>query len=158
MGDKKKGGRPSRYEAEVQPRLDEVRQWAKAGATNKEIAAALGITEQTFYNYQSEFLEFLESIRGGRMSGVPEVRAALFKLATGSILPSVEEVTFKDEKGVVTGSKVVKRQTAVPPDLKAIETYLRNAADEYTDSDSATRAVKEAEAELKRMMASMQGF
>lgn len=155
---KNKGGRPSRYEADVQPRLGEVTQWAKAGSTNREIAAALGITEQTFYNYQNEFLEFFEAIRQGRMSGVPEVRAALFKLATGSITPSVEEVTFKDERGAVTGSKVIKRQTAVPPDLKAIETYLRNAAEEYSDSDSATRAVKEAEAELKRMMASMQGF
>ena len=155
---KSKGGRPSKYESDVQPRLKEVRKWAKAGATNREIAAGLGITESTFYDYQDRFSEFSEAVKGGRMTGVPEVKAALFKLATGFIAPTAEKVTFKDERGNVTGSKLIERQTAVPPDLKAIETYLRNAAEEYSDCDGATRKVKEAEAELKRMMASMQGF
>ena len=158
MAEKKKGGRPHKYESEVQPRLEEVRQWAKAGATNREIAAALGITDSTFYDYQNTFSEFSDTIRNGRMAGAAEVKTALLKLAVGFEATDTETKAEPGEDGKMhpVSTKILKRQ--VPPDIKAIEAYLRNAADEWSDTDSAARAVKEAEAELKRMMASMQGF
>ena len=154
----KKGGRPSKYQTDVEPRLEEVRQWAKAGATNKEIAAALGISEPTFYEYQEQFPEFPKSIREGRMAGAAEVKTALLRLAVGFEATDTETKAEPGEDGKMhpVSTKITKRQ--VPPDIKAIEAYLRNAADEWSDVDSATRMVKEAEAELKRMMASMQGF
>ena len=151
-------GRPGKYATDVEPRLEEVRQWAKAGATNREIAAALGINDDTFYTYQREYSDFSDAVRQGRMSGVPEVKTAPLRLALG--FESSKTVTRvepgEDGKMHPVRSEIIKEQ--VPPDIRAIETYLRNAADEYSDVDSATRAVKEAEAELKRMMASMQGF
>lgn len=154
----KKRGRPHKYESEVRPRLEEVRQWAKAGATNREIAAALGITDSTFYDYQNTFSEFSEAIRAGRMAGAAEVKTALLRLAVGFEATDTETKAEPGEDGKMrpVSTKIIKRQ--VPPDIKAIEAYLRNAADEWSDTDSAARAVKEAEAELKRMMATMQGF
>ena len=155
---KSKGGRPSKYKSDVEPRLEEVRQWAKAGATNREIAAALSVDESTFYDYQNRFPEFSEAIRQGRMSGVPEVKTALLRLAVGMEVTETVTTVEPGEDGKMhpVRSHITKKQ--LPPDLKAIETYLRNSADEYTDMDATTRMVKEAEAELKRMMASMQGF
>lgn len=154
----KKGGRPSKYQTDVEPRLEEVRQWAKAGATNKEMAAALGISVDTFCVYQNEFSEFSEAIRMGRMSGVPEVKTALLKLALGFEATETETEAEPGEDGKMhpVSTTITKRQ--IPPNLKAIEAYLRNASEEWADMDSTTRMVKEAEAELKRMMASMQGF
>lgn len=162
MGDGKRTakpkGRPSKYETDVEPRLEEVRQWAKAGATNKEIAAALGLSEQSFYNYQADYLEFFESIRQGRMSGAAEVKTALLRLAVGFEATDTETKVEPGEDGKMhpVASVITKRQ--VPPNLKAIEAYLRNTADEWSDVDSTAKMVKEAEAELKRMMATMQGF
>jgi hypothetical protein len=158
MPGKKGRGQPSKWGTHVEPRLEDVRQWAKAGATNKEIAAALGINIDTFCVYQNQYPEFSEAIREGRMSGAAEVKTALLKLAVGFNATEAEEIIMKDENGAVTGRKQTKRTRAVAPDLKAIEAYLRNTADEWSDLDSASRMVKEAEAELKRMMASMQGF
>ena len=158
MGDKSKGGRPSKWGTHVEPRLEEVRQWAKAGATNREIAAALGIDESVLYDYQRRYPEFTKTITEGRMSGAAEVKTALLKLAVGFEATDTETKVEPGEDGKMhpTASKITKRQ--VPPDIRAIEAYLRNAADEWSDVDSASRMVKEAEAELKRMMASMQGF
>ena len=159
MSDKKRGrGQPSKWETHVEPRLEEVRQWAKAGATNKEIAAALGINADTFYVYQNEYSDFSDAIRDGRMAGAAEVKTALLKLAVGFEATDTETKAEPGEDGRMrpVATKIIKRQ--IPPDIKAIEAYLRNAADEWSDVDSAARAVKEAEAELKRMMASMQGF
>ena len=155
---KSKGGRPSKYDGDVEPRLEEVRAWAKAGATNKEIAAALGIGERTFYDFQEQYPQFSQTIREGRMTGAAEVKTALLKLAVGYKAQDKEIIAEPDASGkqVPIRTKIIERQ--VGPDLKAIEAYLRNTADEWSDMDSTTRMVKEAEAELKRMMASMQGF
>ena len=151
-------GRPSKYGTDVEPRLEDVRQWARAGATNKEIAAALGIGHDAFCTYQREHSEFSEAIRQGRMSGVPEVKTALLKLAMGFEAVEIETETKPGDDGKMrpVSSTITKRQ--IPPNLKAIEAYLRNSADEWSDMDETTRMVKEAEAELKRMMATMQGF
>lgn len=151
-------GRPSKYQTDVEPRLEEVRQWAKAGATNKEIAAALAVSIDSFCVYQNEYPEFSEALRGGRMAGAAEVKTALLRLAVGYEATDTETRAEPGEDGKMhpVSTKITKHQ--VPPDLKAIEAYLRNTADEWSDMDSTTRMVKEAEAELKRMMASMQGF
>lgn len=158
MAEKKKGGRPSKYETHVAPRIEEVRQWAKAGATNREIAAALAIDESVLYDYFKKFPDFSKTITEGRMAGAAEVKTALLRVALGFEATDTETVVEPGDDGKMhpTKSRIMKRQ--VPPDLRAIEAYLRNAADEWSDMDSTSRMVKEAEAELKRMMTSMQGF
>ena len=158
MAEKKgKGGRPSKW-AEVEPRIEEVRQWAKAGATNREIAAALAIDESVLYDYVKRFPDFSKAMTEGRMAGAAEVKTALLRLAVGFETKETETKAEPGEDGKMhpVSTKITTKQ--VPPDIRAIEAYLRNAADEWSDVDSATRMVKEAEAELKRMMASMQGF
>ena len=158
MAEKKKGGRPSKYETHVAPRIEEVRQWAKAGATNREIAAALAIDESVLYDYIKRFPDFSKTITEGRMAGAAEVKTALLRLAVGYEVKETETRAEPGEDGKMhpVSTKITAKQ--VQPDIRAIEAYLRNAADEWSDVDSATRMVKEAEAELKRMMASMQGF
>lgn len=157
MGEKGKAGKPSKW-PQVEARLEEVRQWAKAGATNREIAAALGIGERTFYDLSGQYPQLPQAVQEGRMAGAAEVKTALLKLAVGFEATDTETKAEPGEDGKMrpVSTKIMKRQ--VPPDMRAIEAYLRNAADEWSDCDSAARAVKEAEAELKRMMASMQGF
>lgn len=152
------GGRPSKYRTHVQPRLEDIRQWAKAGSTNYEMACALDVSITAFQDYLTKFSELKEAVREGRMTGVPEVRRALLDRALGCEITETETVMAKGEDGRLhpVSTKVTKKKMA--PDISAIQLYLRNASEEWRDTDATTQAVKEAEAELKRAMAEMQGF
>ena len=70
--------------------------YAAHGATNKEMAEYLGVTEQTFYNWIKEYPEFaraLEEVDRSRAAG--EVEKAYFKQA----LPHDEVVEIHELKG-----------------------------------------------------------
>ena len=47
-------GRRSKYN-EVKERFDEIKKWCSIGATDKEIAANLGIHLATFYDYKNKY-------------------------------------------------------------------------------------------------------
>ena len=55
--------RPSKYETHVAPRLEEVKDWVRNGATDLEIAKRLGISESTYFEYKKEYSEFSESLK-----------------------------------------------------------------------------------------------
>ena len=151
-------GRPSKYQTNVKPRLEEIRQWAKAGSTNYEIACALDVHLSTFQDYLTKFPELRDAVKEGHMTGVPEVRRALLDRALGCEVTETETVMARGDDGKLhpVSTKVTKKKLA--PDISAIQLYLRNASEEWRDTDATTQAVKEAEAELKRVMAEMQGF
>lgn len=51
-------GRPSKYETHVLPRLDEIADWCRNGATEEEMAARLGISRYSFIEYKKQFSGF----------------------------------------------------------------------------------------------------
>lgn len=75
--------RPSKYESNVAPRLGEVADWVRNGATDEEIAEKLGIALSTFYEYKSksEFSEFSEVLKKTRDAVDGEVENALLQSA-----------------------------------------------------------------------------
>lgn len=73
--------RPSKYESHVAPRLDEVADWARNGATNKEIAANLGISIDSLCEYKKEFSEFSEVLKKTRDFVDGKVETALLNKA-----------------------------------------------------------------------------
>ena len=56
-------GRPGKYETHVLPRLDEIADWCRNGATNAEIAERLGIAMSSFCYYQNKHVEFSEVLK-----------------------------------------------------------------------------------------------
>lgn len=76
-------GRPNKYETHVKPRFEEVKEWLKLGATDKEIAEHLGVNKATLVEYKHKYPEFNELIKGGRKVPVTEIKASLYKRATG---------------------------------------------------------------------------
>lgn len=56
-------GRPGKYETPVLPRLDEITDWCRNGATNAEIAERLGIAMSSFCDYQNKHVEFSEVLK-----------------------------------------------------------------------------------------------
>lgn len=96
----KKGGRPSKYESDVKPRFEEIKEWLKIGATDKEIADNLGINKATICDYKKRYSEFNELIKEGRKAPVQAIKAALFKRATG--------MRYSEKKTVIEKIKLPK--------------------------------------------------
>ena len=144
-------GRHDKYADLVEPRLKEVEEWAKSGATNAEMASALGISQSTFDRYMAAFEDFKGAVNSGRMAGVPVVKAALFKLAVGYDYEEKEINQVTDENGELRQTiKLLKKKKH--PDLNACIIYLRNYDPEYRDRDSWEIRFKEAELELKKSL------
>lgn len=101
--------------------------YARQGMIDTEIAAKLGISEKTYYDYQKKYPQFLQAIKAGKAPVDVEVENALLKRARGY---EYEEVTVeyapakKGEKAQATRVKKVTKQ--VIPDTRAQEFWLKN--------------------------------
>lgn len=122
----------SKYESHVEPYLDKIAEWARAGATAKEIAKKLHVSYSCFRKYvdlgqkgderykalASSFAQACEVADG-------EVEAALFRRACGY---QYEEKTVEeklDRNGDIHKLiKIVKRD--VPPDPTSAMFWLTN--------------------------------
>lgn len=132
----------SKYETHVLPYLEQIKEWAEAGATAKEIAENLHIAYSTFRKYLDEGEDGDErysalSAAFTRACEKPdgEVEAALFKLATGYTVSlaktfKVKRVDYDPETGrkigeheeLVTGYD----ETHVPANAQAQMFWLAN--------------------------------
>lgn len=157
MTKKNNRGRPKLYEIRVEPRLAEIEEWARAGATHKEIAAALGIGYSTFIKYVDEQEELKRMMINAQMSGVPEVKLALLKRALGYEYEEKKMSERRDADGVTR--KYLEITTKhVAPDTAAIAMYLRNCGDGWRDKDKFAYEFKEMELDLKKRIVDMQTF
>lgn len=144
-----KGGRPSKYDTDVKPRFEEIREWLKLGATDKEIAENLGINKATICDYKKRFPEFDQLLKNGRKAPVQAIKAALFKRACGF---TYEEKTVTDsEKNGITVTITTKM---VLPDPTSALILLKHwdKETEWTQ-DPATLKLKKQELELKKKQA-----
>lgn len=78
-----KRGAPSKYESDVKPRFDEIREWLKVGATEKEIYKNLGICKDTWIKFKREHIELLDLIKNNRRNSVIKIKKAMLKRALG---------------------------------------------------------------------------
>ena len=139
-------GRPSKYESHVKPRFSEIKEWLKAGATDKEIADNLGVNSKVFCKYKGEFSELNELCKNGRLSAVQEIKAALFKRATG--FTYVERKIIESERNGKTEETYIRH--ALPDPASAM--ILLKHWDHETEwtQDPAILKIKKAELELKK--------
>jgi len=114
--------RPSKYETHVAPRLEEIKDWVRNGATDKEVWERLGISENSFYEYKKRFSEFSESIKENKEIVDAKVESALLKRALGYEYDEITKERKDDGELVVT--KTVRKQ--VVPDTKAQIFWLKN--------------------------------
>ena len=78
-----KQGRPSKYELEIVPQLDDIERWIRAGFSERDVAKKLGISWASFNNYKNKYPAFLDRIKKARHGPVDDVKAALLNRATG---------------------------------------------------------------------------
>lgn len=70
-----------KYEEYVLPRLDEIKDWARNGATDEEIWKRLGIGRQSFYTYKNTHAEFSEVLKFNKDYCDAQIENALFEAA-----------------------------------------------------------------------------
>ena len=117
--DKDKLGRP---EFEITDAvLKKVESFASRCLNNQEMAAALGISESTFYDKKKEFSEFSEAVEGGRAKGTGVIKNKFFEKAkTGDnqcmimILKNYSDLKdkqeIKHEGGIIQPLNLTKEQ------------------------------------------------
>jgi hypothetical protein len=147
-------GRKCVYEEKVKCRFDDIERWLKGGATERQIAAALGIAYSTFNWYKVQFLELTDLIKSvDRTNIVLDLRSALLKKAMG--FKYTEKKTYK-KKDEITGNEtsyieVVEKEAL--PDVAAINLALKNYDKENWANDPALLDIKKEELELKKKLA-----
>lgn len=148
-----KRGRKCKYEEYVRPRLKQIEEWARSGATEDEICTALGIAKSTFYDYKNKYSELSAALRTGRQCVVLDIKAALLRKAVG--------FEYEEKRGVKKGgdlvtTEVYKRYS--PPDPTAATMLLRNYDPDWRDRDTATTDFKRQELEIKKALAEANNF
>lgn len=106
--------------------------WARDGLTNEQLAANMGITVKTFYEWQARFEQFREAIKKGKAPVDIEVENALLKRAKGyTYTETTEEIYTSGERDANGEYKITERHIRrvtkeVPPETAAAFIWLKN--------------------------------
>ena len=111
------------YETKVLPRLAEIEEWARDGFTDKEIAARLLVSENSFAAYKNEHEELREALESGAYADTL-VENAFFKSCIGyKVKVKVPiKVRLSGEDSVIA----VDEEKYIPPNTKAQILWLKN--------------------------------
>lgn len=149
--------RPSRYDAEIKPHIEDIKNAVEAGATVEEIAKAYNISVSTLHKYKAEKKELSEAFARGREVIVVEIKAALLKKALGFTYEEQKTVGRKDKDGenIVL---VEKYKRYSPPSETAAAMLLRNYCSDWLDKDNVSTELKKQEMDLKKAIAECNNF
>lgn len=111
------GGRPTKYSPE---NLKMVQMLAKLGATNLEMAEALGVTLSTFHLWRNTHEEFSDAIKVGKDAADDRVAESLYQRAMGYSHP---ELDIRVIDGAIVETPVIKHYA---PDTTAAIFWLKN--------------------------------
>lgn len=124
-------GRKSLYDSLVKPRLKWINEQVRNGVTEKAIADALSITEQTLNNYKNKYPEFKEALSKGKGADV------LQRLINSGIDAAcgqwIEEETITvtlDEDGKPSKRQKVTTKKYLPPNPALNQYYTKHFGQE----------------------------
>lgn len=150
-------GRPSKYDTEIKPYIDDIKKAVESGATVEEIAAAFNINKSTLYKYKAEKKELKDAFTRGRAKIIFDIKAALLKKALGYEYEEKKQYITEDDNG----SK--KKHTEIltkhmPPSETAGAMLLRNYDKAWLDKDNISTQLRQQELELKKAIAESNNF
>jgi len=110
-------GRPTKYK----PEFDKVaKKMCELGATDNDVAEALGVHTATLYRWRNEFPSFRESLKVGKAETDDRVEMALYRKAVGYTHEAVKIFQFQGQEVIVPYTEVVQ------PDTTAAIFWLKN--------------------------------
>lgn len=166
MAEKRKRGKPRKYDDYVKPYLSLISEWCRT-MTEQQIAEKLGIGYSTWKQYKVDYPAVRDAIKKGRQNLVAELRSSLIKKANGykytEIKETTEKVKWPEEMYValldagftpqqIASSRIVKTEVAykeMAPDVAAINLALKNYDKEEWANDPQALALKKKELELR---------
>ncbi len=110
-------GRPSKFEG---TNLKAAQALYKKGATDKEVAEVLEVTEQTINNWKIAHPDFFESLKDWKINADSNVVRSLYERATGY---SCRETKLFCHEGSIIAEDIIKQY---PPDPTAMIFWLKN--------------------------------
>ena len=151
-------GCKGKYETHVKPRLKEIRELLNDGASERQVAKALGISYASFNNYKRDYEELDKICREPRIKLIDDLRSALCKKALGFeyeekeqyIKQELDPVTKKPIGNPVMHTKILSKKSL--PDTTAIFGALNIYDDEYV-KDKKNYDLKKQELELRKWIA-----
>ncbi len=125
--------RPSKYETHVAPRLEEIQDWVRNGATDKEIASRLQISIDSVYQYKKEFSEFSDTLKKEKDYVDAQVENALLERAMGGKVTlkrpfKVKRTIYENGRRIEEREEIVMAdyEEYVIPDTTAQIFWLKN--------------------------------
>src|SRR6266478_9734092 len=131
-------GRPTIYRPEL---ATLARKLALLGATDQEMADALGIDQGTLDRWKTRHKEFRIAIQLGKIRADAEIAESLYNRARGMSLPAVKIFQGTPEAGPV----IVPHQQHLPPDVGAAKLWLSPFIDQADDARVADPVLDDAD-------------
>lgn len=144
-------GRKSKYESNVEPYLDKVREWKRNGATDRQIAERLDITVDTMYSYMDKYPEFFDSIKKSKIDFVNELKNNLAEIARKHSLKTTKTYIKEENGKKIKTVEITEKE--VDADPAAIQILLKNIDRENWADNPQALELKRQELELKKMLA-----
>lgn len=146
-------GRKGKYESYVKPHFEKIEKWLNNGASEKQVAEALGISYATFNNYKRDYKELRELCEKPRVGVILDLRSALVKRALGYSYEEKKQYITEDENGNKKKHTEITTKEALP-DTTAIFGALNLYDPDYV-KDRKQHELKMQELELRKMRAEM---
>lgn len=154
--EKKKAGRKGKYETHIKPFFDKIDKMLNDGASEKQVAEALGVSYPAWNKYKQEYPELRELCNKPRTKLIEELRSALVKRALGFTYEEKKQYITEDEDGNKKKHTEITTKQALP-DTTAIFGALNIYDPEYV-KDKKAHELKEQELELRREMAELKNW
>ena len=119
-----RGARGKYHEWLTKEGLTLIEGWARDGLIDEQIAANIGVTTTTLYDWKKKYADFSDALKKGKETSDYEVENALFKSATG-----YEYEERKEVQEVVDGvmrKRVEITRKQVPPNATSAIFWLKN--------------------------------
>ena len=151
-------GRKSKYETNVLPNLEQIKEWRKVGGTIDHICDVLDISKSTWHEYEKQHKEFSDAIKKGTTEFCLDLRGELAKLSKKHTLETKKQYIKQDME---TGHKTQYTEITtkeVDADIAAINLLLKNLDRDNWSNDPQNLELRKQELELRRQIAEANNF
>lgn len=152
MAEKKKStrGRKSKWKTHVEPRLEEIKEWAKAGYFEEDIIEQLGISSSTYYDYKNKYSELSDIIVLSRREAVKKLERSGLDIALGYTYDEEKTIVELDENGNPSKRRRETTKKKMPANGTVYMFLLKNWSDGEYSKDPISDKLKEEELKLKK--------